>query len=94
MPELFPSLLYCSKDEPEASAWQVQWNVTGTTLVTGGDDGAIRFWGKEHDGTWACFDVAYEASVYVEKRPLAAVVDASPGASVSAGIHAVPTEDG
>lgn len=61
--------------------------------MTGGDDGALRFWGKNHDGTWACFDVAYEASL--DKKPLPAPGELNPDASIPAvGPLAVHTGDG
>lgn len=31
-------------DHQGAQVWRVEWNVTGTTLASSGDDGCIRLW--------------------------------------------------
>ena len=31
-------------EDHEAEVWRVQWNVTGTTLGSSGDDGTVKIW--------------------------------------------------
>lgn len=60
----------CLKDETGARAWQAVWNMTGTSLTTAGDDGAIRIWGTDYDGNWSCYDILQEASL--DRKPATA----------------------
>lgn len=32
--------------------WRVSWNLTGTTLAVGADDGSVLMWRQDEDGNW------------------------------------------
>lgn len=48
--------------EAGVTAWQVHWDMAGSTLTTSGDDGAIRVWAMDFDRVWCCVDTLYEPS--------------------------------
>ena len=39
--------------EHNAEVWRVQFNVTGTTLASSGDDGTVRVWKQDVSNKWA-----------------------------------------
>lgn len=53
----------CRQDETGVIAWQVQWDMVGSTLTSAGDDGAIRVWAMDYDTNWCCIDTLHEPSV-------------------------------
>ncbi|GBG78140.1 hypothetical protein CBR_g26176 [Chara braunii] len=36
----------------QAEVWKVEWDMTGTTLASSGDDGTVRCWKADVAGTW------------------------------------------
>ena len=44
----------CIGKHDGAEVWRVEWNVTGTMLTSSGDDGSVRMWKRDFEGTWIC----------------------------------------
>jgi nucleoporin SEH1 len=44
-------------DDHKASVWRVEWNVTGSTLASSGDDGAVRLFKANLLGQWGPLSV-------------------------------------
>lgn len=42
------------KHHHDSEVWRVEWNVAGTMLASSGDDGTVRMWKSDHQGSWAC----------------------------------------
>jgi nucleoporin SEH1 len=46
-----------SFDDHKAEVWRVEWNVTGSTLASSGDDGAVRLFKANLLGQWGALSV-------------------------------------
>lgn len=44
-------------DDHKAEVWRVEWNVTGSTLASSGDDGAVRLFKANLLGQWGALSV-------------------------------------
>ncbi|XP_065833276.1 nucleoporin SEH1-like [Oscarella lobularis] len=53
-PAQFDQLL---DDDHASQVWRVQWNVTGTTLASSGNDGCVRLWKANYLENWKCIAV-------------------------------------
>ncbi|KAI9915856.1 hypothetical protein PsorP6_006968 [Peronosclerospora sorghi] len=42
------------KHHHDSEVWRVEWNVTGTMLVSSGDDSTVRMWKSDFEDEWAC----------------------------------------
>lgn len=49
----FAPLQSLPQEDPESNAWRVQWDRTGTELVTCGDDGMVHVWRCDYEEQWS-----------------------------------------
>jgi nucleoporin SEH1 len=49
-------------------AWKVQWDVTGTTLASAGDDQVVRFWKRTVHGQWECSEFVRQGNTLAGVR--------------------------
>jgi nucleoporin SEH1 len=49
--------LLATLSDHHAEVWRVEWNVTGTVLISSGDDGRVRLWKANLVNEWKCLSI-------------------------------------
>lgn len=70
-------------DHKATQVWRVEWNVTGTILATAADDGCIRLYKANYQGTWQCISNIYGDGSVSTPAPIPPLVG-TPSATASA----------